>query len=233
MVNTVPACMLISCRVRGTANATGIDQLDLSPLQSAIEQLIESSSQLDKRRIMVLKELKHLLPKPHPGKRRKLQTAWDLCISSLPDSLRAILPGHAQYSAPIETAVQPFAVDPIGPSGIDKTDWPEIPLIDTTFFANLSDGANDQTPHAGLGRQHRRPDPHSHVPRKQREKIAKALKELRGINQNVRSFERGFISQNGIKGREWYRHKGVAPGKWLGYGATTVSHCHQRLVELG
>lgn len=21
--------------------------------------------------------------------------------------------------------------------------------------------------------------------------------------------------------REWYKHKGVAPGKWLGYGATT------------
>lgn len=25
------------------------------------------------------------------------------------------------------------------------------------------------------------------------------------------------------KEREWYKHKGVAPGAWLGYGATTVS----------
>jgi N-acetylated-alpha-linked acidic dipeptidase len=48
-----------------------------------------------------------------------------------------------------------------------------------------------------------------------------------------------FISEDGIKDREWYRHLGVAPGKWLGkhwvssalvfgnslalgYGATTL-----------
>jgi N-acetylated-alpha-linked acidic dipeptidase len=48
-----------------------------------------------------------------------------------------------------------------------------------------------------------------------------------------------FISEDGIKDREWYRHLGVAPGRWLGvfqfrlcrfiqtedssgYGATTL-----------
>ncbi|KAK4687379.1 N-acetylated-alpha-linked acidic dipeptidase, partial [Tremellales sp. Uapishka_1] len=56
--------------------------------------------------------------------------------------------------------------------------------------------------------------------RKMRE-IKKVLEEVRVINKKVQSFEWGFISEEGIKEREWYKHKGVAPGKWLGYGATT------------
>ncbi|KAH9977630.1 Zn-dependent exopeptidase [Lactifluus volemus] len=59
--------------------------------------------------------------------------------------------------------------------------------------------------------------PH-HVPRK----FIKAVKAVRKINQKLVSFERGFIHEEGIKDREWFRHLGVAPGKWLGYGATTL-----------
>ncbi|WVF71481.1 hypothetical protein IAT40_006287 [Kwoniella sp. CBS 6097] len=51
--------------------------------------------------------------------------------------------------------------------------------------------------------------------------IKKVLKEIRGINKKLQHFEHGFISEHGIEGREWYKHKGVAPGLWLGYGATT------------
>jgi N-acetylated-alpha-linked acidic dipeptidase len=42
------------------------------------------------------------------------------------------------------------------------------------------------------------------------------------VNRKLISFERGFIDEGGIKDREWYRHLAVAPGKWLGYGATTM-----------
>ncbi|KIM91157.1 hypothetical protein PILCRDRAFT_811656 [Piloderma croceum F 1598] len=52
-------------------------------------------------------------------------------------------------------------------------------------------------------------------------KFIKAVKRVRTINQKLIAFERGFISEEGIPDREWYRHLGVAPGKWLGYGATT------------
>jgi N-acetylated-alpha-linked acidic dipeptidase len=69
--------------------------------------------------------------------------------------------------------------------------------------------------------------------------LIKALKVVRKINQKLASFERGFIHEDGIKDREWYKHLGVAPGKWLGkilpgvddrecstftsgYGATTL-----------
>jgi len=47
-------------------------------------------------------------------------------------------------------------------------------------------------------------------------KFIKAVKRVRTINQKLVAFERGFISEEGIPDREWYRHLGVAPGKWLG-----------------
>ncbi|KAF8165479.1 Zn-dependent exopeptidase [Crassisporium funariophilum] len=52
-------------------------------------------------------------------------------------------------------------------------------------------------------------------------RFIKAAKRVARANQKLIAFERGFISEDGIKDREWYKHLGVAPGKWLGYGATT------------
>lgn len=48
-------------------------------------------------------------------------------------------------------------------------------------------------------------------------------RSLRRVNAALRSFERGFLGdEEGLEGRSWYRHLGVAPGRWLGYGATTL-----------
>lgn len=44
----------------------------------------------------------------------------------------------------------------------------------------------------------------------------KAAKRVQTANAKLVAFEKGFISEEGIKDREWYRHLGVAPGKWLG-----------------
>ena len=44
----------------------------------------------------------------------------------------------------------------------------------------------------------------------------KAARRVGAANKKLIAFERGFISEAGIKDREWYRHLGVAPGKWLG-----------------
>ncbi|KAG8776309.1 hypothetical protein FRC16_004557, partial [Serendipita sp. 398] len=46
------------------------------------------------------------------------------------------------------------------------------------------------------------------------------MSQIREISIRLGRFEQGFLSETGIKDREWYRHLGVAPGKWLGYGAT-------------
>ncbi|KAI5120935.1 hypothetical protein M0805_002915 [Coniferiporia weirii] len=53
-------------------------------------------------------------------------------------------------------------------------------------------------------------------------KFLRAVGRVRRTNKKLSSFERGFISEGGLKDREWYLHLGVAPGKWLGYGATTL-----------
>ncbi|KAI0080803.1 Zn-dependent exopeptidase [Panus rudis PR-1116 ss-1] len=61
-------------------------------------------------------------------------------------------------------------------------------------------------------------------------KLIKAAKRVQAANAKLAAFERGFISEEGIKDREWYRHLGVAPGKWLGYGATTLPALTEAIV---
>ncbi|TFK55577.1 Zn-dependent exopeptidase [Heliocybe sulcata] len=72
----------------------------------------------------------------------------------------------------------------------------------------------DMPPPLGHGRPH--------LPGLPIHKFIEAAKRIQRVNKKLSSFERGFISEEGIKDREWYRHLGVAPGKWLGYGATTL-----------
>jgi len=54
-------------------------------------------------------------------------------------------------------------------------------------------------------------------------RFIKAAKRVARANQKLISFERGFISKEGIKDREWYKHLCVAPGKWLGKQEITPS----------
>ena len=46
--------------------------------------------------------------------------------------------------------------------------------------------------------------------------LRKLAKRILVVNAKSSAFERGFISAEGIKDREWYKHLAVAPGKWLG-----------------
>ncbi|KAH6915037.1 vacuolar protein sorting-associated protein 70 [Coprinopsis sp. MPI-PUGE-AT-0042] len=59
----------------------------------------------------------------------------------------------------------------------------------------------------------------------------KAAKRVGKANKKLIGFERGFISEGGIEDREWYKHLGVAPGKWLGYGATTFPALTEAITE--
>ena len=72
---------------------------------------------------------------------------------------------------------------------------------------------------------------HPHVGgRGQRRKLRKLLGEVRELNRRVRKFESGFIDPAGLAGRPWYKHLGVAPGRWLGYGATTLPGLTEAIV---
>lgn len=60
-------------------------------------------------------------------------------------------------------------------------------------------------------------------------KFIKAAKRVTKANKKLAAFERGFLSEEGIKGRTWYRNLIVAPGRWLGYGAVTMPGLHEAL----
>ncbi len=66
--------------------------------------------------------------------------------------------------------------------------------------------------------------------KKLRKDTLHALRRAHAVNTKLRSFERGLISKEGIKDREWFKHLGVAPGKWLGYGATTLPGLTEAIV---
>ncbi|GEM11297.1 glutamate carboxypeptidase II [Rhodotorula toruloides] len=61
----------------------------------------------------------------------------------------------------------------------------------------------------------------AHTVKEKRDK--RAIGKLRAVNKAIKAFEMGFLGDEmGLKGREWYRHLGVAPGRLAGYGATTL-----------
>ena len=51
--------------------------------------------------------------------------------------------------------------------------------------------------------------------------LAPTLRAVHAINERLQSWEQGWLDARGLRQRTWYRHLGVAPGRWLGYGATT------------
>ena len=50
----------------------------------------------------------------------------------------------------------------------------------------------------------------------QLDKILRSAGRVQEINGKLFRFERGFISEDGMKGRTWYRHMGVAPDRHSG-----------------
>jgi N-acetylated-alpha-linked acidic dipeptidase len=129
--------------------------------------------------------------------------------------------GPVSVSTPANERFQP---------SIDRTpawikEWPEKTGADGKNHGS-DDGVNVESgtwPHLPLphwpGRK-----PHRLPP-----KLIKAAKVVRKINKKLASFERGFIHEGGIKDREWYRHLGVAPGKWLG---TILLRVYEKMLRL-
>ncbi|RUS21944.1 hypothetical protein BC937DRAFT_90923 [Endogone sp. FLAS-F59071] len=46
-------------------------------------------------------------------------------------------------------------------------------------------------------------------------------RQLRQLNDRLAKFERGFLDEQGLEGREWFKHVVFAPGLWAGYDAQT------------
>ncbi|KAF8897846.1 hypothetical protein BD779DRAFT_1432452 [Infundibulicybe gibba] len=165
---------------------------DFSSLHDAIHRVQTASFDLDKEKVEAEEEFEKALKK-----------------------LRASLPGHKctrrrnPWTRLTAWIKETFRASPHDTSShdvdVEAGDWLE-------YYKDIST-AELHHPH----------HPHGHIPRwiPSIRRFIKAAKRVSAANKQLINFERGFISEDGIKDREWYKHLGVAPGKWLGYGATT------------
>jgi len=182
----------MACRVEHIAAVMDASsKLDFTSLSESINSLIASSLSLDAQRDSALQRLRKLLPKPKHPKH---------------GFLGRVAQGWWRLRAKCGSME--------GSERLRQMDlWTEPSLEDRV--ADFSEGVELRKPKLPKFPLPRLP------PIKRIKEIKEVLAEIRGINKKLQGFESGFISEDGLKGREWYKHKGVAPGLWLGYGATT------------
>jgi N-acetylated-alpha-linked acidic dipeptidase len=186
----------VSGRVEGLAAASSAN-INFAPLRASIRSLQFASLKLDTEKRVAERVLRGHLRKwrKHQRKHKRTNGCLKRIISRLnnlftdeSDEVAESTPQFADGKHQLGLGSAPdFGLGDDHEVDIVAQNWPRLPLP-------------------------RKPkDPHCLPP-----KLIKALKVVRKINQKLVSFERGFIHEDGIKDREWYRHLGVAPGKWLG-----------------
>jgi N-acetylated-alpha-linked acidic dipeptidase len=159
----------------------------------------------------VLKDQLGKWRKKHPRKDRRK----DSCMKRFTHRLKSLFTWKSHdspvsISTPANERLQP---------NIDRTsawikEWPETGTDGKSHGGDHEVNIESGTwPHLPLPK---RPHWPGRKPDQLPPKLIKAAKAVRKINKKLASFERGFIHEGGIKDREWYRHLGVAPGKWLG-----------------
>ncbi|KAI0750967.1 Zn-dependent exopeptidase [Daedaleopsis nitida] len=202
-------------KVESIASTTSLD-VDFSGLRNAIESLQKASLRLDDEKADAEKKLKKLLRKfaRRHFIRRKVRSA--LCKLKKLFGRECRHRDASRPSARTSAAIGMGAADkPFECSGM-KTKNGMLPMKPRVGHA------------AAMMRERRERELElseetvAHDKRRfPTKRFKKAVKRIREVNQKLKLFERGFIHQEGIKDREWYRNLDVAPGKWLGYGATT------------
>ncbi|WWC70018.1 uncharacterized protein I206_103962 [Kwoniella pini CBS 10737] len=106
-----------------------------------------------------------------------------------------------------------------------------------SFLTRLTSGGchqNEKSPELGNSNSDSIAFPKIPIPKlpklEKLKEIKRVLKEIRKVNKKLQHFEYGFISEKGLKDREWYKHKVTAPGLWLGYGATTFPSINEAIT---
>ncbi|KAF8969506.1 hypothetical protein BDZ97DRAFT_2055919 [Flammula alnicola] len=176
-------------------------EVQFSALRLAIQKLQQASLKLDAEKFEAEEDFKKLLKRVRfPGRLGKqFPRRQTVLLRRAADWIKAVF----GVPPPTDEELQLLSLRSAG-------SWEEYleyaSEVDVELFGDLDDAASEQN-WKGLPFPIRR--------------FIKAAKRVAKANQKLIAFERGFISEEGIKDREWYRHLGVAPGKWLGYGATT------------
>ncbi|KAG6890542.1 hypothetical protein C0992_000802 [Termitomyces sp. T32_za158] len=209
-----------------SASSSNFDTLDLSRLSQAIKKVQTASCALDKEKFKVEKDFKRILRKFHrhhsshrhhcgkPSRFLRRVKDWIKSIFGVkPHNYQKVSEheGHDAWTSLLEVNGEDLCHfglnhprDGLNPEHL----WSDHKLDLFEYF--------DKPGNPGFSNYH----VPSRLPKKLK-KLIKAAKRIVKVNKKIIAFERGFISEGGIKDREWYKNLGVAPGKWLGYGATT------------
>ena len=187
--------------------------LNFAPLRAAIKSLQFASLKLDAEKFAAERVLEHQLDKwrkDHPRKLRRKNG----CMKRFLHRLKSLFTWKNQDDGPVSMSAPA--------NGRPQPSIERIPaLIKERPEKTGTDGKNHGNDHevnveSGIWPHLPRPHWPHRKPHGLPPKLIKAAKAVRKINKKLTSFERGFIHEGGIKDREWYRHLGVAPGKWLG-----------------
>ncbi|KDR83894.1 hypothetical protein GALMADRAFT_236366 [Galerina marginata CBS 339.88] len=188
-------------KVENIASQASLD-VQFKPLKKSIRGLQKASIKLDKERRKAQKDLQKLVTKwrkRHSRRRKARRVARKLLCK-----VKKVF--GRECSCPHKGAMSSGDINKIQETG------PEDEIL---LGMILHQGFDSQ-----FNVQHlQSPGGHHKFPLK---RLKKLVKRIQTVNKKASAFERGFISEGGIKDREWYKHLAVAPGKWLGYGATTL-----------
>ncbi|KAI0677384.1 Zn-dependent exopeptidase [Trametes maxima] len=196
-------------KVEAIASTTSLD-VDFTGLRGAIHRLQKASAKLDHEKTKAEKKLKKLLRRLAVRHLVRGKVHRALCHlrkvvgKECAHSERAV----STTSTPAHAMEKPFECSKMSSKASAGGLLPFQPRV-----GRAPAWAKEQHAHAAANIGHKHSFPVK--------KFKKAAKRVRAANQKLKAFDRGFIHEEGIKDREWYRNLDVAPGKWLGYGATT------------
>ncbi|TDL29247.1 Zn-dependent exopeptidase [Rickenella mellea] len=215
-------------KVEDIASSANVDA-DFSALRSGIAKLQGASEALDAEKAAAEEELKKLMKKwwKRAGCRARFWRKVRAMKCRLRRKFRALARKVRRVVRKIKRRMG------CGHRGGDEEEKAQLMMKAQPDHGPWKNQCGVEHPQGPPHHPHHRPHhppPHPHHPRHHHgkphrpplgRKLLRAARRVQRVNQKLVSFERGFISSGGIKDREWYKHLGVAPGKWLGYGATT------------
>ncbi|PCH41196.1 Zn-dependent exopeptidase [Wolfiporia cocos MD-104 SS10] len=208
-------------RVQLLADASSL-HVDFAPLRESISSLRAASEALDVEKADAEHELKHVLRRVVRREfvRRHLGQAWCKIRKVFGKPCKPHKHEDSDHKHAYLLHDRPLPAPRTG-----KRDGRSVKPRVGRFAGWLREQrAREHEAHACHVR------PHGGSDDKLRKQLEHAVRRVRAVNKKLVAFERGFIHPDGIKDREWYRHLGVAPGKWLGYGATTLPGLTEAVV---
>lgn len=181
--------------------------VDLSPLRQAVQKLHDASLKLDEEKAKAEKDLWRIIKRWQRRHRKHFDSSDSDEKKDIAENPSATENenenDYAGFNSPWRR-LRCFVKNIFGLRGYRY--GYSVPSDDSISTKETTTGEEQGRVQASNRPRHRIPH-----------RLRRAIKRVQNVNEKLSTFEAGFISEKGIKDREWYRHLGVAPGKWLGW----------------